>query len=326
MKMKVMKFTELEKFNFIHPDCQRMMSESRLNDMFESIKKETDNFKNQYNPFGCITLSETKHDGKMYVLDGQHRLATFGRVYKESKMDIMFFCQYLIIDDESENDKLFKAINDSLPLSVLPEGMKRMPISKVISEMKKKYDKFFVNSKYKRRPYINGEVVEEHLGVCLKMLGRNTIDKDEFMLMLHNYNEMLSKRNRHFFLTYGRDVDKFYKKCEELGGLFVGLVTDYSWLYGMFGLEKEEEEKEEKEISLSNVAYRNVIYERDDGKCRICKKEVSRDEFHMGHIISKKNGGGTQADNICLLCAGCNVSIGSQNIADFCKKINIQWQ
>ena len=324
--MKVMKYSDIEKYEFIHPECQRMMSESRLTEMFENIRKETDNFLNQYNPYGCITLSETKgeEETKVYVLDGQHRLTVFGRIYKESKMDIMFFCQWLLIDKESDNEILFKRINDSLPLSILPEGLKRMPISKVVSDMKSKYGVFFVVGKGKRRPYINGDMVEEHLGECLKMLGRESIERREFMEVLEKYNEMLSKRNRHYFASYGRDVDKFYVKCEEMGGLFVGLITDYSWVYGMFGLEKKEEEKEE-EVSLGNIAYRNVVYERDGHKCRVCKKEVGREEFHMGHVISRKNGGGNDASNIVLLCPSCNLSIGKQNIGDFCKKISIEW-
>jgi hypothetical protein len=326
--MKIMKFSDIQKYNFITPDCQRIMDQSRINLMFESIRRDTNNFQNQYHPFGCITLSETTSDKNIFVLDGQHRLMVFQKIYDESKMDISFFCQYLIIDNETHNDLLFTKINDSLPLSILPQGVKRLPISSVIFAMKELYPRFFSASKTKRRPFIHSDIIEEHLAQVLKLIGRDTITKDDFIESLTTYNNMIRLRNRHFFTTFGRDVDKFYKKCEDMGGLFVGLITDYSWVYSMFGIDKpndEDDDNDDNQPPLNNVAYRNVIYERDNKKCRLCKRPVAKEEFHMGHIISKHNGGHNKLDNICLLCPSCNTSIGKLDIPYFCNKYNIEW-
>jgi hypothetical protein len=323
--MKLMKFSEIDKFQFIPPDCQRILNQSRVNELYNNIKIITNDFDKQYNPVGCVTISETTNDSKIHIIDGQHRLATFQRIFQESNMDISFFCQWIKVSDKEENERLFKYINDSLPLSILPEGVKRLPISHVVKIMKDKYPAFFSNTKGKRRPLINSDLVEEHLAKILIILKKDSIHPEEFMSLLDKYNNVLKDKNRHFFTTFGRDVDKFYKKCVDSGGLFVGLITDYSWLYEMFKLQKPKDEEEEEEISLNNHAYRNFIYERDNHNCRVCTKATSREEFHMGHIISKYNGGNNKADNICLLCPSCNMSIGKKNIPDFCKGCNIIW-
>lgn len=325
--MKVMKYSEIEKFKFIRPDCQRIMNQDRINELYNNIRDVTNNFEKQYYPYGCITLSETTDDSKIHILDGQHRLATFNRIFQESNMDISFFCQLIKVKDVSENESLFKSINNSLPLSILPEGIKRLPISYAIKVMRDRYGSFFSNTKSKRRPYINSDCVEEHLGKVMVLLKKESISSEEYMFVLEKYNSVLKDRNRHFFTPYGRDIDKFHKKCSDLGGLYVGLITDYSWVYDMFQLRKpeEKEEKEEETVSLNNNAYRNMIYERDSHKCCVCGKPTSREEFHMGHIKSKSNGGTNTADNICLLCPSCNMSIGKKDIPDFCRTYNIPW-
>jgi hypothetical protein len=324
ISMKIMKYSEIEKYKFIPPDFQRIMNKDRIDDLYNNIKDVTNNFEKQYYPYGCITLSETTDDSKIHILDGQHRLATFNRIYQESNMDISFFCQLIKVKDAVENENLFKSINNSLPLSILPEGIKRLPISYAVKVMKDKYGTFFSNTRSKRRPFINGDCVEEHLGEVMILLKKETITSDEYMHILEKYNGMLQERNRHFFTPYGRDIDKFHKKCFDMGGLYVGLITDYSWVYNMFGLQKPKEEEDEM-VSLNNNAYRNMIYERDNHKCCVCGKVTSREEFHMGHIKSKSNGGTSKADNICLLCPSCNMSIGRKDIPDFCRVYNIPW-
>ena len=321
--MKLMKFSEIDKFQFIPPDCQRILNQTRVDELYNNIKIITNDFEKQYNPVGCVTISETTNDSKIHIIDGQHRLATFHRIFQESKMDISFFCQWIKVQDTEDNEKLFKYINDSLPLSILPEGIKRLPISHVVKIMRDKYPTFFSNTKGKRRPLINSDYVEEHLAKILILLKKDSINPEEFMYLLDKYNTILKEKNRHFFTAFGRDVDKFYKKCVDSGGLFVGLITDYSWLYDMFKIQKPNEELDE--IPLDNHAYRNFIYERDNHCCKVCTKPTSREEFHMGHIVSKHNGGNNQADNICLLCPSCNMSIGKKNVPDFCKSCNIIW-
>ena len=54
------------------------------------------------------------------------------------------------------------------------------------------------------------------------------------------------------------------------------------------------------------------------GNCKCCQlTTIDITRFDAGHIISEKNGGGTDIDNIIPLCNQCNLSMSSTNIAEY---------
>lgn len=59
-----------------------------------------------------------------------------------------------------------------------------------------------------------------------------------------------------------------------------------------------------------------------DGMCKqICSQcnftEITPFNFHVGHIVSVKNGGSWEEENLLVLCPGCNLSNGSGNQENF---------
>jgi len=62
----------------------------------------------------------------------------------------------------------------------------------------------------------------------------------------------------------------------------------------------------------------NVGREYGLALCICCKKtEISKDDFHCGHIISVANGGSNNIDNLKPICSGCNLSMHTQNMYEF---------
>ena len=59
------------------------------------------------------------------------------------------------------------------------------------------------------------------------------------------------------------------------------------------------------------------------GNCSLCAEDVTVHNFHAGHLISEANGGGTELDNLTVLCAACNTSMSSQNFDEFAERTNI---
>lgn len=54
--------------------------------------------------------------------------------------------------------------------------------------------------------------------------------------------------------------------------------------------------------------------------CTCCEKTpIKNIEFHCGHVIAEANGGTMQIDNLRPICAGCNLSMGTQDMNDFKK-------
>lgn len=61
----------------------------------------------------------------------------------------------------------------------------------------------------------------------------------------------------------------------------------------------------------------NIGRERGLGECYVCSQELDSKKFHCGHIISEKNGGKIELNNLRPVCATCNLSIGTRNMDEF---------
>jgi hypothetical protein len=54
--------------------------------------------------------------------------------------------------------------------------------------------------------------------------------------------------------------------------------------------------------------------------CTCCEKTpIKNTEFHCGHVIAEANGGTLDITNLRPICAGCNLSMGTQNMDKFKK-------
>lgn len=57
-------------------------------------------------------------------------------------------------------------------------------------------------------------------------------------------------------------------------------------------------------------------------KCPCCNlNEISQQNFHCGHIVSKFNGGEDIIDNLIPICGSCNSSMGITNMDSFIQKL-----
>lgn len=64
--------------------------------------------------------------------------------------------------------------------------------------------------------------------------------------------------------------------------------------------------------------------EREKGICKLCNKhEIQHSNFEVAHIISKKNGGSYEINNLYPTCAFCNKSMGSMDMDIYAKERNI---
>lgn len=59
-------------------------------------------------------------------------------------------------------------------------------------------------------------------------------------------------------------------------------------------------------------------------KCLCCKlTDITQMKFHVGHIIAEKYGGKLEVKNLKPICGSCNSSMGTRNMNDFIKLLNI---
>ncbi len=60
------------------------------------------------------------------------------------------------------------------------------------------------------------------------------------------------------------------------------------------------------QTSVAEKIVRDEIYQRDSGKCHICGKHVSAQDFHLDHLVPLSRGGTHTRDNIALAHPFCN--------------------
>jgi hypothetical protein len=82
-----------------------------------------------------------------------------------------------------------------------------------------------------------------------------------------------------------------------------------------------------KRKSLSSPM-RQQVWEKTYGNqfqtiCVICKRnQINAFQFHCGHIISVQQGGTDTLDNLVAICAQCNLSMGTEHLYDFQKRLH----
>lgn len=72
---------------------------------------------------------------------------------------------------------------------------------------------------------------------------------------------------------------------------------------------------------LRNIIYEKYISDKNNAKCYCCSTtSINPGNFNVGHIISEKNGGKVNVENLRPICGGCNSSMGTQNMHNFMKR------
>ena len=73
-------------------------------------------------------------------------------------------------------------------------------------------------------------------------------------------------------------------------------------------------------LTLRYKIWLNKYGESFNGDCYCCSKEINITNFHCGHIISRKDNGPINENNLRPICQTCNSSMGSQNMEEFKSK------
>ena len=92
---------------------------------------------------------------------------------------------------------------------------------------------------------------------------------------------------------------------------------------------KEKEEAKKKKQSIPKQV-RVIVWNHYIGediikhKCLCCKKvTITNTNFDVGHVLSEKNGGTHEINNLRPICGACNHSMGSENMVDFVVKYGL---
>jgi hypothetical protein len=68
---------------------------------------------------------------------------------------------------------------------------------------------------------------------------------------------------------------------------------------------------------LRNDVWKEYFDDDTEGKCTICDKNITKNDFECGHIQSRALGGETALYNLKPMCRDCNRKMGTKNALDF---------
>ena len=90
-------------------------------------------------------------------------------------------------------------------------------------------------------------------------------------------------------------------------------------------IKEEKKESKQKKQSIPK-SVKTAIWDKYIGediikhKCLCCKKcTITNTNFEVGHVISEKDGGTHEIDNLRPICSPCNHAMGTENMVDFVK-------
>lgn len=114
------------------------------------------------------------------------------------------------------------------------------------------------------------------------------------------------------------------KRCGEAKNVDVKNIDDAKNADGAEGGKNEPVYKKESIPKPLRAAVWRNQFESMDGQCYCCYGKISFDtQWECGHIVSERDGGSTQADNLRPVCVNCNRSMGTTNMHEFMKKHNM---
>ena len=73
--------------------------------------------------------------------------------------------------------------------------------------------------------------------------------------------------------------------------------------------------------TVRNTIWNKYIGDKEKAKCYCCKIEpITKGNYDCGHIISDKDGGEINIENMRPICGLCNKSMGAMNMTKFMKQ------
>lgn len=293
--------------------CQRLLDSERVDEIYydlkESLEKKIDPIRAQ-----CLCIAKLP-SGTQFLIDGQHRLKAYLRIYEENhNCDLLVCINTIEVETDAGIEQLFKLVNKSVPVAQLPDGITHNNINSVVTVFKTRYPGVFSNSRQSRRPKVCMSDFEE----CVANLRKHGLSEDDIINKIGTFNKECGKRTWDFFKTYQNDsssrIDSMLKRTD---GFYLGMFPRERW---------------EHQFCPELVVYAALITKRKPipkrlrdkvwdkymganerrGLCMIngCDRMIDITDFHCAHIIADSLGGEPTIDNLYPCCGGCNLSSG----------------
>lgn len=307
------------------PDIQRIVDDDNVDD----IVNYQINYYKKYNKFNFIGLVNIHYlNNKYYLIDGQHRFKAIKQLFDLGhKFNVAI--EIININSINELKENYKIINKNTQLPEFSDEIDKSIPENVALYFKNKYPKMWSKTSCSRKPHIYFPFFQESLGFLTEKLKINCIDY--LKNIVEDYNNILSEWDIDKFPDNNKLSPKIFNKCKE-SGLFLGLFKfskddiGYKWVKNIIQhhtgeIIRNESNQHKKKIpkKIKDDSWDKYIgKEHGIAFCICCNTtEIEQKNFIGGHIISNKNKGSINIENIIPICNQCNLSMSTKNMDEF---------
>lgn len=300
------------------PNYQGSLIEDKIDAMVEEYLKNPLllRFKDKI-IIGCLKKN-------WYIIDGQHRIEMSKILFdKEQINDKLTFCWYEC-KNEQEMKGLFISVNhDSIKnrYYISNNDIKQIIKEEFTGILKKHCIKYFSKEKKDNSRLKTIEELVKELDDVNYFHGNETsqsiykkLQKDnETFYDIYNYEKNISENDSLFYFDE--------KKCLNNKITYTTKNNNFiDWIKDRKNKPYHKYKKNKSSITpyKKKKVWINHYGDVEEGKCPIsfCKnilKKGVQNGYQCGHIISEKNGGETEPNNLRPICAGCNQSMTHKN-------------
>lgn len=346
--MKIM-LSELKKWKIEIPDWQRFVDIERVEDLFHKMSSRNSYRNTMHSPIQTgIVVAEWKD--KLFLIDGQHRFKAYEKLHSQFHTEMEILVNIIPAKSINHISELCRMLNNSRPFD-LPENPECFIPAKNITEiLHHKYYAYFTSSTRPRRPNLNADQFSQRITALLS----DGKDPSSVYDEIENVNTKYEHSLRHLidtvnnqsvvvlkqFMYPGDTEEKIIKYVNVIlkkvvtHKFYLGLYKNYEWIAEISGhntniqssnASKKTASPTKKEMRVPFSKHqRHVIWNAKmgsphklEGYCIACGRILDVDTFHVGHKRAVAKGGNNDMDNLCIICANCNLTMGTKSLEEF---------
>jgi hypothetical protein len=330
-RIEIYKSSELIKMHINKPNEQRIINNNKVNEIIEYQLNYLKKYKHT-NFLGVINIHYCNENSEYYLVDGQHRYTAIKELLHKYSHDIDICIEIVKVNTKDELKENYKLINKNTPLPEFPKTIDKNIPEKAAQYFQEKYPHMWSKNSRARRPHIYFNFFQETLAIITNEI--SIIDNaNKLINIIEEYNTLLSTHHPDDIVkTYSVKMYDTAKKWDFYLGLFTHSSNDdygYYWARNIITYHTGKKIKKNKiQTSKQNIPkkVKNDSWDKYIGNkygealCIVCRvTSINAKDFEAGHIISEKNGGLINIDNILPICSQCNKSMGSKNMDEYIK-------
>lgn len=324
--IKIYKTSEFLKLDVRKPDIQRIIDQNKLSDIIHyqiEHNKRVGYF--NFNSSGIINIHNLNN--VLYLVDGQHRIHSLEKLYNDYGHDISFRVLEVQVNNYDELRENYEIINKNTPLPDFSNySVNKKIYEQVAEDFQLKYPEMWSSTSRTHRPKLFFNYFQEALAyICSET---NITDSRDLFKIIDDYNNKLSRWR---ILSFKGVTINTYNKANE-NNFYLGLWSFIDEDYRYEWAKKIVEDLTGRIIKNSKIKKKGSIPKKVKNDCwnkyigtkigeTICiccrNTKIHQHNFTAGHIISEKNGGLINVDNILPICNSCNLSMGITNMDEF---------